>query len=74
MDMSDEEDVRDVGVISLTQGYSQLQSISILYCWKLTDASLAAIGQTCKGLTRIDMRCMRQMTDVGITSMIEGCS
>ena len=66
--MSDNEDVRDVGVISVKQGCSQLQSISILYCWELTDASLAAIGETCKGLTSIVMCGNNSMTVVGMAS------
>ena len=44
-------------------------TIKIASCYKLTDVSLAAIGETCKGLTSIDMRHNSKMTDVGMASV-----
>ena len=57
IDMSwrNEKDITDVGVSSLTEGCSQIVIINVARCDQLTDASLAAIGETCKGLTSIDM-------------------
>ena len=43
-------------------------------CHQLTDASLAAIGETCKGLTSFDMRSNRSMTHAGIASLRQKCS
>ena len=62
----------DVGITSLTQGCRELMAIYIASCSNLTDASLAAIGNTCKGLTSIDISNMR-MTDLGIASLTQGC-
>ena len=49
----------DVGIASLIQGCREIKAIKIAGCYMLTDASLAAIGETCKGLTSIDMSLMR---------------
>ena len=40
----------------------------------MRDASLAAIGETCFGLTYIDMSGNKNVTDVGIASLTQGCS
>ena len=45
----------------------------ILYSSQLTDASLAVIGRTCKGLTSIDISDNNNITDVGIASLTQGC-
>ena len=37
----------------------------------MSDASLAAIGETCKGLTSSDMSGNRNMTDVGVASLTD---
>ena len=39
----------------------------------MSDASLASIGETCKGLTSIDIVGLH-MTDAGIASLTQGCS
>lgn len=36
-------------------------------------AALAAIGESCRGLTSINMPRINDMTDVGITSLTQGC-
>ena len=72
--MSGNEDMTDVGIASLTLGCSQIRVILIAYCSQLTDASLAAIGETCKGLTSFDMRSNRSMTHAGIASLRQKCS
>ena len=38
----------------------------------LTDASLAAIGETCKGLISIDIE--RVITDLGMELLTQGCN
>ena len=63
----------DVGIASLTAKCIQLKTINIRCCSRLTDASLAAIGATCKGLTSIDMS-YNDMTDIGIATLTQGCS
>ena len=73
IDMSGNKNITDVGIASLTQGCSQLKTV-IRYSSQLTDASLAAIGETYKGLTSINMSCTRNMTDDGIASLTQGCS
>ena len=40
----------------------------------MIDASLAAIGETCKGLKSIDVSGNTSMTDVGIARLTQGCS
>ena len=40
----------------------------------MSDASLAARGETCKGLTSIDTSGKDNVTDVGIASLTQGCS
>ena len=55
MQGTDERDISDVGISSLIEGCSELTIINIAGCLNVTDASLAAIGETCKGLTSIDM-------------------
>ena len=51
-----------------------MQPASVIrYSSQLTDASLAAIGETCKGLTYIDMSYNENITDVGIASLTQGC-
>ena len=56
----------DAGISSLTQEYREIKAISIAGCDLLTDASVAAIGETCKGLTGIDMSHNTNMTDAGM--------
>ena len=56
----------DVGIVKLIKGCSQLRTINIACCYQLTDASLAAIGETCKGLTSIDMSRNRNISYIGI--------
>ena len=46
LNMSGCEGIEDKGMIALTRGCIQLKSINIGYCYKLTDASLATIGET----------------------------
>ena len=45
----------------------------IRYFSQLTDASLAVIGETCKGLTAIDMSGNDAITDVGIANLTLEC-
>ena len=45
IDMSGNENITDVGISSLTQGFSQLKTVIIRQCYNLTDASYAAIGK-----------------------------
>ena len=75
IDMYDNENMTDVGISYLAQGCIHLQSINIGgRCSQLTDASLAAIGESCRGLTSINMFGNRNMTDVGISYLAQGCS
>ena len=62
IDMRCNDNITDVGIASLTQGCGQLNYISVT-SYNLTDASLAAIGETCKGLTSIDMSGNRNIKD-----------
>ena len=39
----------------------------------LTNTSLAAIGETCTGLTSIDMSRNENITDYGLASLTQGC-
>ena len=74
IDMRYDRKMTNVGIASLTQGCSQLVTINIAgSCLKLTDASLDAIGKTCKGLTSIDIEGFRNFTDAGIASLTGGC-
>ena len=72
IDMSGNKNMTDVGIASLTEGCGKLKHISLTSS-QLTDASLAVIGETCKGLTSIDMSRNRNITDDGIVSLTEGC-
>ena len=58
----------DVGIASLSQGCSQVKTVTFWQCDKLTDAYLF------KELTYIDMRGNDNITDVGIASLTQGCS
>ena len=72
--MSGNSDMTDFGISYLAQGCIHLQSINIAgSCSQLTDASLAAIGESCRGLTSIDMHDNSKMTDVGISYLAQGC-
>ena len=72
--MSGNSKMTDVGISYLVQGRSHLQSINIGgYRSQLTDASLSAIGESCRGLTSIDMSGNSNMTDVGISYLAQGC-
>ena len=51
--MDDIFDIKDAGIVSLTQGCGHLQSITIEVCYKLTGSSLASIGERFKELTSI---------------------
>ena len=74
IDMSDNGNMTDVGISYLAQGCIHVQSINIVgSCSQLTDASLAAIGESCRGLTSIDMSCNSNMTVVGISYLAQGC-
>ena len=78
--MSGNSNMTDVGISYLAQGCIHLQSINIGgSCSQLTDASLSAIGwdvigESCRGLTSIDMNDNSNMTDVGISYLAQGCS
>ena len=72
--MSCNSNMTDVGISYLAQGCIHLQSINIGgSCSQLTDASLAVIGESCRGLTSIDMSCNSNMTYVGISYLAQGC-
>ena len=74
--MSGNSDMTDVGISYLAQGCIHVQSINIGgYGFQLTDTSLAlaAIGESCRGLTSIDMSGNSNMTDVGISYLAQGC-
>ena len=74
IDMSGNSSMTDVGISYLVQGCIHLQSINIGgSCSQLTDASLAVIGESCRGLTSIDMSGHSNMTDVGISYLAQGC-
>ena len=74
IDMSYNGNMTDGGISCFVQGCIHLQSINIRGSWsQLTDASLAAIGESCRGLTSIDMSCNSYMTDVGISYLAQGC-
>lgn len=72
--MDDIFDIKDAGIVGLTQGCGHLQSIIIKVCYKLTGASLASIGERCRELTSIDISFNSTMIDVGIASLTKGCS
>ena len=79
IDISGNSNMTDVGISYLAQGCIHLQSINIGGSWsQLTDASLAwlrydRIGESFQGLTSIDMICNSNMTDVGISYLVQGC-
>ena len=74
IDMSDNSNMTDGGISCLAQGCIHLQSINIGgSCSQLTDASLVAIGESCRGLTIIDMFDNRNMTDDSISYLAHGC-
>ena len=74
IDMSCNSNMTDVGISNLTKGCIHLQSINIGgYCSQLTDASLSAIGESCRGLTSIDMSGNSNLADGGISSLAQGC-
>ena len=79
IDMYGNRNMTDGGVSYLVQGCINLQSINIGgSCSQLTDASLAwhgcdSIGESCRGLTSIDMSDNRNMTDGGISCLAQGC-
>ena len=71
IDMSRNSNMTDVGTAGLIKGHIQLKIINLAFCSQLTDASLAAIGETCKGLTSIDMYGNSKITDFGIASLTQ---
>ena len=74
LDITECYEIEDEGVRALAQGCNYLQSINIGgYSSQLTDASLAAIGESCRGLTSIDMSGNCNMTDGGISCLVQGC-
>ena len=74
IDMSYNSNMTDVCISYLAQGCIHLQSINIGGSWsQLTDASLSGIGESCRGLTSIDMSYNSNMTDVGISYLAQGC-
>ena len=73
-DMGGNRKMTDVGISYLAQGCIHLQWINIGgYYSQLTDASLSVIGESCRGLTSIDMSGNSNMTDVGISYLVQGC-
>ena len=72
--MSRNDNITDIGKASLTEGCSELKTIDLACCSQLTNASLAAVGATCRGLTSIYVRGSGNMTDDGIASLTQGCS
>ena len=74
IDMSYNIKITDGGISCLVPGCIHLQSISIGgSCTQLTDASLAAIGESCRGLTSIDMSGNINMTDGCISCHVMSC-
>ena len=74
IDMSCNSNMTDVGISYLAQGCIHVQSINIGgSCSQLTDASLVAIGESCRGLTSINVSANINMTDGGISCHVMSC-
>ena len=56
-----------------TQGLSQVTSINIDNCYRISDIGVSAIAQGCPLLTSIGLCGCHRLSDVGVSAIAQGC-
>lgn len=69
----DEQSLTDADLLRIVSKYPNLQHLTLLNCWKLTDSSVASLGKCCSSLENLDIGRCRYITDASISSISLGC-
>ncbi len=76
LDISFNPIISDVGILEISKGCPNLEDLSMprkTMPYKITDVALLALGERCKGLTRLDLSGNNNLTNAGLNWLCEGC-
>ena len=68
------DNITDDTLQSIAEHCTGLQSLSLNYCWEITEAGLIAISEHCTGLQSLNLNDCEQITDASIISMSTHCT
>ena len=54
--------------------YTHVSRVNLTYCTRLSDAGLGVIARTCPGLTTLEIRSCKLVTNTGVADIVTRCS
>ena len=54
--------------------YTHVSRVNLTYCTRLSDAGLGVIARTCPGLTTLEIRSCKLVTNTGVAEIVTRCS
>ncbi|CAD6252661.1 unnamed protein product [Miscanthus lutarioriparius] len=65
--------ITDDGLAAVASGCKKIRMLNLCYCTQITDAGLKHVSAL-EELTNLELRCLRRITGIGITSIAIGCT